>query len=133
VPDEHAGDQLQDYLLMDVEQITGSFVVEIGVRQAWPFVGLCDNRPTPAQETRLYIDASWTIEATTSTSGGAEDDIIWLTAAAALNNTTIDTAWIDEDGRLHLTTDSGLTLAVSGKPESYTTGEPWRLSGWHPA
>jgi hypothetical protein len=117
---------------MDVEQIAGSFVVEIGVRQAWPFVGLCDNRPTPAQEARLYIDASWTIEANTSASGGAEDDIMWLTAAAPLNNTTIDTAWIDEDGRLHLTTDSGLALAVSGDPEPYTTSEPWRLSGWHP-
>ncbi|WP_327038087.1 hypothetical protein [Micromonospora maris] len=117
---------------MDVEQIVGSFVVEIGVRQTWPFVGLCDNRSAPAQETRLYIDASWTIEATTSTSGGVENDIRWLTTAAALNDTTIDTAWIDEDGGLHLTTDSGLALAVSGEPEPYTTGEPWRLSGWRP-
>jgi hypothetical protein len=34
---------------MDVEQLIGSFVVEIGFRQAWPFLGLCDNRPTPCR------------------------------------------------------------------------------------
>jgi hypothetical protein len=74
------------HLLVDTDQIAGSFVVEVGFRQAWPFLGLCDNRPTPAQETRLYIDTSWTIEANVSANGGgANDDIAWLTAAVALN------------------------------------------------
>jgi hypothetical protein len=118
---------------MDVEQLAGSFVVEVGFRQAWPFLGLCDNRPTPAQEARLYIDASWTIEATTSTAGSADDDITWLTAAAALNGTTIETARVEDDGSLRLTTDAGITLVVSGEPEPATVGEPWRLSGGTPA
>jgi hypothetical protein len=121
------------HLPMDVEQIAGSFVVEIGFRQAWPFLGFCDNRPTPAQETRLYIDASWTIEANLSTAGCANDDITWLTVATALNGTTIDTARVEDDGSLCLTTDSGIALVVSGEPEPQTVGEPWRLSGWHPA
>jgi hypothetical protein len=121
------------HLAMDVEQIAGSFVVEIGFRQAWPFLGLCDNRPTPAQETRLYIDAFWTIEATPSTAGSANDDITWLTAATALNGTTVDTARVEDDGSLRLMTDSGIALVVSGEPEPHTIGEPWRLSGWHPA
>jgi hypothetical protein len=48
---------------VDVNQLACSFVVEIGFRQAWPFLGFCDNRSTPAVEIRLFIDASWTIEA----------------------------------------------------------------------
>jgi hypothetical protein len=118
---------------MDVDRIAGSFVVEFGFRQAWPFLGLCDNRPTPAEETRLYIDTAWTIEATTSVTGGADDDIAWLTAAVALNGKAINNARVDDDGTLHLTTDSGLALVVSGEPQSYTVGEAWRLSGWRPA
>ncbi|WP_433288134.1 DUF6188 family protein [Micromonospora sp. CA-244673] len=116
---------------MDVEQVVGSFVVEIGFRQAWPFLGLCDNRPTPAQEARLYIDASWTIEVATSARGTADDDIAWLTAAIALNGRTIDTARVYDDGSLSLTTDTGITLVVSGEPEPDTTGEAWRLTSWH--
>jgi hypothetical protein len=118
---------------MNLDQIAGSFVVEVGFRQAWPFLGLCDNRPTPAQETRLYIDASWTIEAAKAVSGGADDDKAWLTAAVALNGRTIDNVRMDDDGTLRLTTDCGFALVVSGEPEPYTVGEVWRLSGWRPA
>ncbi|WP_030440365.1 hypothetical protein [Actinoplanes subtropicus] len=118
---------------MDVEQIAGSFVVEIGIRQAWPFLGLCDNRPTPNQETRLYIDASWAIEAADSAGGSADDGIRWLTAATVLNGRTIDAARVNDDGSLRLTADPGIALVVSGEPEPYTVGEPWRLSEWHPA
>lgn len=98
---------------MDVERIVGSYVVEIGFRQAWPFLGLCDNRPSSAQETRLYIDASWTIESTTSI-GGSADDIAWLTAAMALNGRTIDTARVDDNGSLRLTADSFSTSRPKG-------------------
>jgi hypothetical protein len=113
---------------MDVGQLAGCFVVKIGLRQAWPFLGLCDNRPTPAQQARLYIDTSWTIEATPSAAGSADDDTAWLTAAAALNGTTIETARVEHDGSLRLTTDVGITLVVSGKPGPETVGEPWRLT-----
>jgi hypothetical protein len=92
---------------MDVEQLAGSFVVEVGYRQAWPFLGFCDNQPTPPQETRLSIDASWTIEANPSVAGSASDDVTWLTAATAFNGTTIDTARVGDDGSIRLTTDSG--------------------------
>jgi hypothetical protein len=122
------------HLLVDTDQIAGSFVVEVGFRQAWPFLGLCDNRPTPAQETRLYIDTSWTIEANVSANGGgANDDIAWLTAAVALNGRTFTSVRIDDDGTLRLTTDSGVVLLVSGEPKPYTVGEAWHLSGWRSA
>ena len=117
---------------MDMDQIAGSFVVEFGLRQAWPFLGLCDNRPTPAQETRLYIDTSWTVESPSSVSGAAGDDVAWLTAAAGLNGQTIDSVRVDDNGTLRMATDAGISLIVSGEAEPYTVGEPWRLSGWRP-
>ncbi|WP_433788771.1 hypothetical protein [Actinoplanes sp. CA-252034] len=118
---------------MDAERVGGSFVVEIGYRQAWPFLGLCDNRPTPAQETRLYIDTAWRIEATSSVDGHADDDMAWLTAALALNGRAIDTARVNDDGSLLLTTGSGAVLVVSGEPDQSTGGEAWWLTGWRSA
>lgn len=110
-----------------MEQIAGSYVVEIGFRQAWPFLGLCDNRPADgAEEARLYIDAPWSIGAA---SGVADDDITWLLAAVALNGQTIETARVGDDGSLHLTADSGVTLTVSGEPDANTVGEPWSITG----
>lgn len=120
------------YVPVDVDQIVGSFVVEIGVRQVWPFLGLCDNRPTPARETRLYIDTSWTVESLSSVSGAADDDVAWLTAAAGLNGQTIERVRVDDDGTLRLATDAGISLIVSGEAEPYSVGEAWRLSGWRP-
>ena len=81
---------------------------------------------------RGIIDASWTIEATRSVGGSADEDVAWLTAAAALNGETIDTARVDNDDSLRLTTDSGIAVGVSGEPELYTVGETWWLTGWHP-
>jgi hypothetical protein len=115
---------------VNLEQVVGSFVVEIGFRQAWPFLGLCDNRPTPAQEARLYIDASWAIEGATSTSGSANDDIAWLTAAIPVNGRIIETVQVSDDGSLTLTTDIGITMVISGEVGPDTIGEPWRLTGW---
>ncbi|WP_146246813.1 hypothetical protein [Actinoplanes xinjiangensis] len=118
---------------MDVGRFAGSFVVEIGYRQAWPFLGICDNRPTPAQEARLYIDTAWRIEATSFVEGHADDDMAWLAAALDLIEGTINAARVDDDGSLLLTTGSGAVLAVSGEPDPTTIGEAWWLTGWRPA
>ncbi|MEV6303668.1 hypothetical protein AB0M02_29955 [Actinoplanes sp. NPDC051861] len=118
---------------MDLEQLAGCFVVEIGIRQAWPFLGICDSRPAQARETRLYIDAEWAIELITRTTGGADDDRAWLTAAVVLNGRTVESARVEHDGCLRLATDSGHNLVISGQPQPYTVGEPWRISGWRPA
>ena len=66
-------------------------------------------------------------------STGLRSVALMLTAAAALNGKTIANARVDDDGTLHLTTDSGLALVVAGEPQPYTAGEAWRLSGWHAA
>lgn len=123
---------VRHHLPVDVDQLAGCFVVEIGLRQAWPFLGLCDNRPSPAQELRLYIDATWSIEAD-SLSTGSDDDSTWLTAALGLNGETIDHALVDSSGTLRMTMASGLSLVISGEPESYTVGDAWWLSGWRSA
>lgn len=107
-------------------------MVEVGFRQAWPFLGLADNRPAVARETRLYIDSTWTITTATAVAGGADEGLAWLTAAIAMNGETIHTARVD-DGVLALTTISGIELVVSNEPQPYTAGEPWRLSGWRDA
>ena len=117
---------------MNVDQIAGSFVVEVGFRQAWPFLGLADNRPTVARETRLYIDSTWTINSTTSLTGEADDDVAWLTAAIAMNGETIDSARLD-DNILRLTTTSGIQLLIANEQQPYTIGEPWHFSGWRDA
>jgi hypothetical protein len=39
----------------------GSFVVEVGIRQAWLFLTLCDNSSTPPEEVRIFLDANWTL------------------------------------------------------------------------
>ncbi|BCJ48382.1 hypothetical protein GCM10010168_76920 [Actinoplanes ianthinogenes] len=112
---------------MEVERLAGTFVAEIGYRGAWPVLVFCDNRPTPAVEARLYIDATWTIG---EVSGTADDDVAWLTAALALHDRTVEEALVDDTGALHVRTDSGAVLVVSGEAEAYTVGEPWRLTGW---
>jgi hypothetical protein len=93
---------------------------------------ICDNRSSPAQEVRLYIDATWSIE-TPSLTTDSDDDMAWMTAALALNGDTIDDVRVGDDGALRMTTASGLSLVISGEPESHTVGEASWLSGWRPA
>ena len=113
---------------MDISELVGSFVVEIGVRQAWPFIGFCDNGPTRSRETRLYIDAPWSTGAVAD--DDVEDDDRWLLAAVRLNGANIVGAYVETDGTLKMETDQGHTLAVAGEPTAGTVGEPWRFSPW---
>jgi len=119
---------LGHHVPVDVSGLAGSFVVEIGIRQAWPFVGFCDNRPARSRETRLYIDADWSIDA--AVVDDVEDDERWLLTAARLNGANVVGAYVDTDGTLNVETDEGHTLVVSGEATASTVGEPWGFSGW---
>ncbi|MGW0506124.1 hypothetical protein [Micromonospora sp. NPDC003241] len=99
--------------------------MEVGVRQAWLFLGFCDNRPTPPQESRLYLDTDWCIEAASRTQGTAADDASWLTAALILHGATIAGAHVTDDGTLLLATTDQRSLIVTGHPEATPVGEPW--------
>lgn len=114
---------------MAPDQLAGCFVVEIGLRQAWPFLGFCDNRSTPPQESRLYLDTEWCIEAASRVQGTAADEATWLTAALTLNGATIAEAHVADDGTLLLTMTDQRSLVASGRPGAAPVGEPWWLSG----
>lgn len=119
---------LGHHVPVDISGLAGSFVVEIGVRQAWPFVGFCDNRPARSRETRLYIDAAWSIDA--AVVEDVEDDERWLLTAARLNGANVVEAYVGTDGALNVETDEGHTLVVSGEATASTVGEPWWFSRW---
>jgi hypothetical protein len=113
---------------MDVSDLAGCFVVEIGIRQAWPFVGFCDNRPTRSRETRLYIGTGWSIGE--AAADDADDDERWLLAAYGLNGASVMGEHVEIDGALNLEMDDGRTLVVSGQATTSTGGEPWWFSPW---
>ena len=113
---------------MDVNELVGCFVVEVGVRQAWPFMGFCDNRRTRSREARLYLDAPWSIDRVITDDVNADEQ--WVCTATQLNSATIDGTWVDADGGLHLATVDGHMLVVSGEPQANTVGEPWWFSDW---
>lgn len=111
---------------MDVMNLVDCFVVEVGMRQAWPFVVFCDNRPTPPTETRLYIDAQWTINQTTDAADS--DGTTWMTSALEINNSTVTNVLLDADHNLRIETADGDSLTVSGEPARTTVREPWWLA-----
>lgn len=110
---------------MDVEELVGAFVVEVGVRQAWPFLGFCDNRGVQSEESRLTLDTSWSI----GDEHGAElDSQRWLLAADALNGLTVSQVTVESDGALHLGFADGPVLRVSAETSAESTGVPWWLA-----
>ena len=93
------GVALSHDVAMDVDELVGAFVVEVGVRQAWPFLGFCDNRGASSRETRLYLDAFWSID---GEPGSAADTQHWLVSADALNGLTVSDATVESGGTLRL-------------------------------
>ena len=107
---------------MRVDALVGTWVVEVGIRQAWPFLVVAD--ASSGAEVRLYLDAPWTLGAS---SHDATEDTAWLVAAAGPNGQNVVEAQHESDGSLIVTTGEGVSLTVSGRAASYTTGEPWWL------
>ena len=112
---------------VNVEGLPGCFVVESGVRQAWPFIGFCDNRPDEALEFRLYIDAPWSL--LDRRPQEASDTQAWMKVADAISGLTVETAVVTGDGSLRLSFVDQATLEVSGQAGAATVGEPWWFAG----
>ena len=104
----------------DAQSLAGSFVVEVGQRQAWPFVTFCDNTPTPPVETRLYLDAPFVV------SPGPQDQSP-LDTLAQINNLAVADVHVMNDGGLTVVFEGGLRLMASGQATADTAGEPWWL------
>ena len=110
---------------LDLGDLPGSFVVELGERQAWYFIGFCDNRPARSREARLYLDADWRLAPDQAGADAPE-----LVRLAGVNGLTITEARCLEDGALCLTFADGVTFTVSGQANWDTVGEPWWFSPW---
>ena len=111
----------------DVYALRGQFVVEFGVRQAWPFLTFCDNAKTPPDETRLYIDTIFRVGSgpTLFTAGDPDPAVEVL---ADLNSRTVTNVALGEGNELTITFDDGQqVLRVSSEASAFTTGEIWWL------
>src|SRR3954464_15703185 len=63
----------------EVEALRAQFVVEVGVRQLWTFLTLCDNAHTPPRETRLYIGTTFRVGSSPLTFADGDPDVReWL-------------------------------------------------------
>ncbi len=107
---------------VDVKDLAGAFVIEVGIRQAWPFVTFADNRPTSTREMRLYVDSVALVDGRRVDVG---DDAEWMSAVAGLNGGTVTRAQVGGDGSLRIDFADGAVLEVSGVPQAATAGEPW--------
>jgi len=108
----------------DPAKLAGTFVVEVGTRQAWPFIGFCDDRGIKSTEFRLYIDAPWTIGDTT---GDADSHDTWMVSALEINNRTVSNVLVDAGSNLRIVFLDAPSVTVSGEPTATTVGDPWWL------
>jgi len=108
--------------MVEPGELVGSFVVEVGQRQAWPFVGFCDNEPTPELERRLYIDADVLVTDPLGRPVDPGRDVV--AALMNLDGLTVQQAET-ENGDLRLSFDDGSVLVVRGVARADTVGEPW--------
>jgi hypothetical protein len=106
-------------------------VVEIGIRQAWPYVTFANHHDEATiPEVRLYIDSSFTvIPAPTDLGTGEEgDEQLWLLRLAEVLNLTVQDAAVDDNANLIVTFHGNVCLRVSGHGASWTTQDSWWLT-----
>ncbi|MFF8835459.1 hypothetical protein [Streptomyces sp. NPDC015130] len=116
---------------MTVENLPGKLVVEVGERQAWPFLTFLDTESDPEREIRLYLDTGWRITEPGDTEAPrAETRDNPLPDLARVNNSYVVTATEHPDVSVDIVFDNDLTLRISGKGTRTTAGEPWWLSPW---
>jgi hypothetical protein len=96
----------------DAHELVDTFVVEVGQRQAWPFLTFCDNRSTPSREVRLYIDTDCTVNGSAAwlrLEGPVALELLPLADHVVGNVRT-------QEAELSLTFTDGSELVISGNP-----------------
>ncbi|MGK8502883.1 hypothetical protein [Nocardia asiatica] len=109
------------------------FVVEIGIRQAWPYVTFADNRDGASpQEVRLYIDSSFTVIPDPAVLGSREEDDekLRLLRLAEVLNLTVRDVTVDDEGSLMVSFHDNVCLRVSGHSSPWTTHDVWWLGSY---
>ena len=115
----------------EVEDLRAQFVVEVGVRQAWPFLTLCDNAPTPPRETRLYIGTTFRVGSSPQTFADGDPGPA-VAQLLELNNRTVTDVTVSAENELHLVFDGGQsTLTVDAVPRAFT-GDVWWFGAVRP-
>ena len=109
--------------------LVGTFSVEVGERQAWPFITFCDNESTPSREARLYIGADFMVNESAWQPPGEPESAIQL---LPLNNRRV-VAVEEGDGALSIVFDGGNRLTVSGVASASTVGDVWWVGPWNQA
>jgi hypothetical protein len=111
----------------EVEALRTQFVVEVGVRQAWPFLTFCDNAHTPPRETRLYIDTTFRVGSSPRTFAEGDPEAA-VAELLELNNRSVTAVAVDANGELRLVFDGGQSiLVVDAAPQAFTGGDAWWL------
>jgi hypothetical protein len=116
---------------LDVANLRGYFVVEIGMRQAWPFVAFASNdADADPAEARLYIDSSFTVAPAPSGSGnGSEDEVaLWLLRLEPLLSAKVRDVHVEPDGTLEMLFVGDTRLCISGTAAAWTTHDVWWLA-----
>jgi hypothetical protein len=104
---------------LEPSRLIGWHVVEIGTRQAWPFLTFAD--PQSGRESRLYIDS--TISVSPGWPRLDQDDAAVLAALAAVSMATVVGSRV-VDGALELTLDHHV-VRVDRQANHLTSGSPW--------
>jgi hypothetical protein len=117
-----------EQLIRDLE-LYKYFVVEIGIRQAWPFLRFASNDEGDRPEIRLNIDTGFTVTGIDpkGSTGEEDDDELWVRRLLEVNNLTLQRGTIEPDLSLVLTFDDGIRLRINGTPAPWTTKDVWWL------
>jgi hypothetical protein len=109
----------------EVEALRGQFVVEVGLRQAWPFLAFCDNAPTSHRETRLYIGTTFRVGSSPQTFADGDPDPA-VAQLLELNNRTVTDVAVGPDNELRLVFDGGeSTLTVDAVRRDFSNDIWW--------
>lgn len=104
---------------IDPGLLVGRHVVEVGMRQAWPFLTLAD--PVTGREVRIYVDAS--VRVSPDVVPLRQDDNGLLLALDRVNMLTVDSARAVE-GALELTLEDHVVW-IDGQENELTTHTCW--------
>jgi hypothetical protein len=114
-------ESVQPYLI-DGLNLVGWDVLEVGLRQAWPFVTLAS--PGEREERRLFIDTDFVV------TGSGRGEI----RGSALTRLEPLVALLVRDVRrgstgLSFSFDDGTSLTIADEPNAETNGDIWWLGG----
>jgi hypothetical protein len=106
------------------EELRGYHVVEVGVRQAWPFLTFCSQ--SGDREIRLYLDSDMRVSPVQS-AWVSQSSAAAISALHYLNMQTVDKLHVGSDGSLRISFLDEHRLEVRGEANAETSGDVWWL------